>query len=678
VTADHRVPAEPPDPAFDAFAEREPFFAVVTNSRYRARVITPDARREFFAAGEAVVHAIVRRIELAIDPQFGPTSILEYGCGVGRLAVPLARIASRRGGRVVAVDRSAAMLRHASVHADTEGVGNIAFAGPDETLAGGRQFDLVTCYLVLQRLPPAEGLTLVRRLLTVLLPGGVGAFQFPVASRSAPLTRALRLVRARVPGANAIVERLRGHGAAEPFIPTHVYAVNDVLALFREAGVEATHVVFDDHGDLSSVIALVAMPAARNVAGVADAPDVADGLVVSEPAPIDVRTVIAETSIEALNEAAEQYFATLTGWDHHLAKPFATADEAPELLADAAVVLRGLDLRPGLTVLDFGCGTGWLSRCLTQLGCHVVALDVSATALEMARALYQRVPVVGAQPAPQFLRFDGRRIDLADASVDRIVCFHAFHHAPNPDEVIREFGRVLRPGGVAAFAEPGPTHSQSAKSQFEMRSFRVVENDVDVHRVWRAAQASGFDAIRMLATGGAPRDVSLDEYEQICRGGEAAVRWMTDARRHLRNTSNFRLIKGGASPAAPTSRDLAAVIHLSKTPRAVVGRPTSAWLRVTNSGRDAWPPADDPAGGVSVGLRVFDEAGTLRQTITGGRLTEPARAVAPGETVECLAEIPALPAGRYRVELDCVAAGVTWFSQAGSRPVVIPLDVSTE
>jgi ubiquinone/menaquinone biosynthesis C-methylase UbiE len=138
-------------------------------------------------------------------------------------------------------------------------------------------------------------------------------------------------------------------------------------------------------------------------------------------------------------------------------------------------VLEALRLKPGLTVLEFGAGTGWASRFLTQLGCRVILLDVSATALRIAQELYARCTGDRrSSPHPSFSVFDGRRIDLPDGSVDRLMCLHAFHHVPNPAEMIAEFGRVLRPGGRAAFAEPGPTHSRAAQSQFEMRSYRVV------------------------------------------------------------------------------------------------------------------------------------------------------------------------------------------------------------
>ena len=60
------------------------------------------------------------------------------------------------------------------------------------------------------------------------------------------------------------------------------------------------------------------------------------------------------------------------------------------------------------------------------------------------------------------------------------MCLDAFHHVPNPGLVLAELSRVLKEGGIAGFAEPGPEHSKSPQSQYEMKTFKVVENDVNV------------------------------------------------------------------------------------------------------------------------------------------------------------------------------------------------------
>ncbi len=289
----------------------------------------------------------------------------------------------------------------------------------------------------------------------------------------------------------------------------------------------------------------------------------------------------------------------------------------------------------------------------------------------------ERVPVVGDQPAPAFLVFDGRRIDLPDASVDRIVCLHAFHHVPNPAEVIAEFGRILRPGGIAAFAEPGPTHSRSAQSQFEMRSYRVVENDIDVHELWRMGRGSGFADLLMMILHGQPFHVSLERFEDFLRGGETCAEWLGDARTFLRNIRNFMLVKEGVEQNDSRSpAGLACEIDARLTGAVLAGSPVPLRVIVTNVGDAVWLPRTADIGGVSLGFHVFQENGRLLQTeVLSNALKEGFQEVAPGEIVSLEISLPALPRGRYVLEIDCVADRVGWFAQLGSRPARLDADV---
>jgi hypothetical protein len=56
-------------------------------------------------------------------------------------------------------------------------------------------------------------------------------------------------------------------------------------------------------------------------------------------------------------------------------------------------------------------------------------------------------------------------------------------------------------------------------------------------------------------------------------------------------------------------------------------------------------------------------------------LATPPREIYPGETVSARIAIAPQPLGRYRVEIDCVALGVTWFGQSGSPTMVVPIEV---
>jgi len=516
---------------------------------------------------------------------------------------------------------------------------------------------------------PNQGLALIRALLRRIGSGGIGVFQFPYRTTASALVTGTRWLREHVPAVNGLANVCRGQPRLRPFVPTHTYALEEVLPLFEEAGFQATYLSFDDHDDVSSVMLFAESPLTR--AGRNTSSSAAAGI-------IDVQDVIASTSVHDLNAAAEQYFASLTNWEHHLAKPFSTADEAPWLLTHLAVILQALRLKPGCTVLEFGAGTGWLSRFLTQLGCKAIVLDVSPTALRIAKELYERVPVIGEQPRPRFLAFDGCRVELPDASVDRIVCFHAFHHVSRPAEVIAEFARILTPGGLAAFAEPGPTHSRSAQSQFEMRTYGVVENDIDVHDLWRTARTCGFVDLRMMVFHGLPFHVSLDRFEDFLRGGETCAQWVAEARVFLRNVRNFMLVKEGSErDDSRAATGLACEIHarIVNGP-AREGSPLRVAVTVTNSGPATWLPQDAVHGGVSLGVHVFDERRALLFTdVLSAPLTNPSREIAPGETVTVDVSFPPQQRGRYLVEIDCVAARVGWFAQLGSRPATIEVDV---
>jgi 2-polyprenyl-3-methyl-5-hydroxy-6-metoxy-1,4-benzoquinol methylase len=657
-----------PDLRWEAFAAREPHFAVLTDPRFLRANLTPGHEREFFASGEALVSWMLGVIDAGLAPQFAPMSTLEYGCGPGRLALPLAQ----RPGSVTAVDRSPVMLDLARREAERRGLDHIAFQTAAQLFAAPRTFDLVVCYHVLQRLTRPDGMALLRRLIGLVGPGGVGVFQWPYRADDSLLVTASRWARENIPGANGVANRLRGKPAGDPFIPTHIYDLAEMLAEFDRADIRSTHVALEhpDHLDYAIVLAhkreSTSATAKRRDREAVKAVPHADAA--------------SDAELDAYNRAAEAYFTSLAGWEHHLAKPFSQVEETPTLLMGLAVLLQALRLTPGMTVLEFGAGSGWLSRFLTQMGCRMLLLDVSPTALRIARELYARQPVLGDRPAPEFLEFDGRRIGLPDASVDRIVCFDAFHHAPNPHAVIREFARVLVNGGIAGFAEPGPRHAEAPRSQFESQTYGVVERDVDVHDIWRTAAACGFADLRMCVFHGLPYHVSLQEYEELVAGGPAQEDWLASTRKFLRHVRTFSLVKAGAERAdSRTPAGLACDIRatLASAP-AVAGQPIVVDAIVTNSGTATWLASDAPRGAVALGSHLYDEASGALVTFDFHveRLTDPPREIPPGGTVRCRVTLPPIAAGRYRLELDCVASHVTWFAQVGSRPATVIVEVS--
>jgi SAM-dependent methyltransferase len=100
-------------------------------------------------------------------------------------------------------------------------------------------------------------------------------------------------------------------------------------------------------------------------------------------------------------------------------------------------------------VVDIGCGLGRLTRPLAERAARVIALDVSSEMIERARGLNEHLENV------EWLHGDGESLrPVEDGSVDACVTHVVFRHIPDPAitlEYIREMGRVLKPGGFAAF-----------------------------------------------------------------------------------------------------------------------------------------------------------------------------------------------------------------------------------
>ena len=415
---------------------------------------------------------------------------------------------------------------------------------------------------------------------------------------------------------------------------------------------------------------------ARLRATIARDHDAAAGTLPQSEAFVEARALSATMSVEALARTADDYYrTTLQFGDRYLAKPFADPRDTPDLLGSFAHLLAGLHLVPGLTVLDFGAGACWTTRCLTQLGCAAIALDVSPTALELGQQLYARLPPIGDAPPPRFLVFDGRRIDLPDASVDRISCFDAFHHVPNPAEVMLELGRVLRPGGIAGFSEPGRHHSKDARSQYEMKNYTAIENDVVMEHVWLWAREAGFAELELAIFNTESYRVPLEEFRELMRGGRALDRYAERVRIFLQGHQTFFLRKGGQ--AARDSREREGLkgeiaVRLERTEMRG-GEPIRGTATVQNVGSVSWLPGATPVGGVNLGVHLRARDGRpLAVDFARIALTN---TTAPGLSQTVAFAIPPPEPGEYLMEFDLVSEGVSWFEINGSATVTVAVGI---
>lgn len=109
-------------------------------------------------------------------------------------------------------------------------------------------------------------------------------------------------------------------------------------------------------------------------------------------------------------------------------------------------------LKPGMRVMEVGCGTGLFTEMMAHSGAHILAVDVSPEILVMARERGL---------APELVEFREMRFEdgAADGPFDAIVGSSVLHHL-EMKTALRRMYELLTPGGVIAFAEPNMLNPQ--------------------------------------------------------------------------------------------------------------------------------------------------------------------------------------------------------------------------
>lgn len=395
----------------------------------------------------------------------------------------------------------------------------------------------------------------------------------------------------------------------------------------------------------------------------------------SSPDRITPQSVIATHSVEDLLATADRYYRSIDDPAPLLRKPFAFTHETPAMLENLGALLRGLQLGKTMTVLDFGAGTCWLSRLLTELSCQAICCDASEAALDIGRQLFAKhPPMLGSEAFPPvFLPFDGHRIDLPDESVDRIVSFDTFHHVPNQADVLREFSRVLRAGGIVGFSEPGLHHSHNPQAQYEMRNYDVLENDIDLVAIRSLASDAGFTGLSVRVM--TDLTISGDDYERAFRQGAASAvrpRIWQNATETQANGSIFFLHKGEPRLDSRGHEGLSHRLQLvGPTTVVTPDRRVRFAFRIENTGQATWLSSNIGIHGVvRLGSHLYDADDQLID-IDHSRHGLPLD-VPPGDIIEMGIEVD-VPDRTCRLVFDLVAEGVRWFENDGSAVVSVAI-----
>lgn len=118
------------------------------------------------------------------------------------------------------------------------------------------------------------------------------------------------------------------------------------------------------------------------------------------------------------------------------------ADPQQRAILDA--YLAEVEFPPSAQVLEVGCGTGAVTRLLARRPGVAEAIGVDPSSVFVAKAGELAAGLDNAS----FEEGDGRALRFGDGGFDVVVCHTVLCHVPEPERVLTEALRVLRPGGT--------------------------------------------------------------------------------------------------------------------------------------------------------------------------------------------------------------------------------------
>lgn len=127
-------------------------------------------------------------------------------------------------------------------------------------------------------------------------------------------------------------------------------------------------------------------------------------------------------------------------------------------------LLEAAEVAEGMSVLDVGCGPGYVSAAATERGAKATGVDFSREMVGIAKQMFPQI---------EFREGDAQTLSFPDRTFDRVLANFALLHLANPERACLEAGRVLKPGGRFGFT----TWARAEENPF----VKLVDDAIQAH-----------------------------------------------------------------------------------------------------------------------------------------------------------------------------------------------------
>jgi SAM-dependent methyltransferase len=240
------------DKEWEEFGRIDPYYGVMACDKFRKSNLTEEHLTEFFQSGRDHVEYILDTIRADIHPGFSPSRALDFGCGVGRCAIPLARVCPI----VIGVDVSRSTLEEARRNSLRHSATNLQLLMSSDDLSNVTgTFDLILSSFVLQHIPRKRGEKIFKRLVELLSDTGVGAVDFLITRDIPTIGKTVGFLRKKVPLFNNLANLLYGKPFFEPLMEKNVYDLNRIVTILHENGCGTLHLrVFRNGNHVDAIV----------------------------------------------------------------------------------------------------------------------------------------------------------------------------------------------------------------------------------------------------------------------------------------------------------------------------------------------------------------------------------------------------------------------------------------
>jgi len=223
------------DKHWEGYGRTDPYYGVLTQPKFKKENLDSQSLQEFFSTGEDFIGNLFEQIRQQVAPSFNPELALDFGCGVGRLVIPMAR----RCKMVHGVDVSVSMIAEAKKNAALHHANNVEFFLSDDSLSKiGNKYDFINSYFVLQHIPLKRGMQLFEELLNRLAKDGVFSLQVPYYTHRTQVRGIVSKLRRYVPLINSAANVLEGKPLKYPHLEMNIYPLDLLFRVVQDHGVK--------------------------------------------------------------------------------------------------------------------------------------------------------------------------------------------------------------------------------------------------------------------------------------------------------------------------------------------------------------------------------------------------------------------------------------------------------